>query len=117
MRGSDVDPERDTERRHEQFAQTVAALADGELTFDPPFDIASAAALAANMDVGDIALALWSVTAQRDVHYTVQIHALVPGQPALEPREILDTTVSSTANLVALLEMFIDELHLKRNGD
>lgn len=94
-----------------EFAAAVSSLARGELTFPAPFDLSSAAALAANIDQGATAQSLFEVTAARDCAYDVRIVARCAGQPELERREVLDTSVASTGLLVALLEGLLDELH------
>lgn len=88
------------------FAQAICSLAQGNLMFPPPFDLASSAALAANDDLGEIAEKLYEVTAQRDTGYRVRIHATAPGVP---DREVINCTVTSTPTLIALLDTLIDE--------
>lgn len=88
------------------FAKAVGALADGDLTFTPPFDLATSAALAANIDTGAIAQQLFEVTAQRDTGYRVEIYAVAPD---VEDREILKTSVASTNLLIELLDGLLDE--------
>lgn len=89
------------------FARAVAALTDGGSLFSPPFDLASAAALAANIDRSEIAHRLFEVTAQRDTGYRVAIYATAEG---VADREVIDTKVDSTALLIILLDGLIEEL-------
>src|ERR1041384_5367842 len=103
----------DSEGLRELFMGIVSDLADGELTFPPPFDLAASTALASNIDVGVIALKLFQVTQQRDCRYRVSIHAISPDDEALD-REIVNTTVSSTRLLFALLDGLMEELHARR---
>lgn len=91
----------------EAFGRVIAKLSDGDLTFQAPFDLASSAALAANMDSGELAAALFRVTQSRETNYRVHIAAVVPD---LEPRDVVNTTVSGEGLLVALLEGLIDEI-------
>lgn len=93
--------------------RTVSAVADGELTFPPPFDLASAAALQENIDLGELALQLFHATASRDTGYEVTIHALAPEGSEPLRREIINTTVASTSLLFALLEGLMDELEAR----
>lgn len=96
--------------------QTVAAVADGELTFPPPFDLSTSAALASNIDRGWLAQKLADVTASRDCGYEVSITALTPGVPDPMRREIINTTVSSTRLLFTLLESLMDELEARMDA-
>lgn len=91
------------------FAQVVSALTRGGLLFPPPFDLATAAALAANLDVGKIAEQLFEVTAQRNTGYRVAIYATAPG---VEDREVIDTAVDSPDLLITLLDGLLEELLL-----
>lgn len=91
----------------------VSAVADGELTFPAPFDLASAVALRENDDAGTLALHLFHATAARDTGYQVTIHALTPEGSEPLRREIIDTTVASTPLLFALLEGLMDELEAR----
>lgn len=88
------------------FASAISDLADGNLMFPAPFDLASSAALAANVDSGEIAEKLFAVTAQRDTGYRVVIYATAPG---VEDREVVNTTVTSTGLLLVLLDELIEE--------
>lgn len=81
--------------------------------FRPPFDLATSAALAANIDGGSTAQQLFDVTAQRDTGFRVEIHAVAPGVP---DREVIKTTVASTSLLIELLDGFIEE-QLARNEE
>lgn len=99
---------------HQQFRKIMAALADGELTFRWPFDLATSAALAANIDHGQLAQDLFDVTAQRDTAYRVSIHAVAPDVP---DREVINTTVPSTAMLMHLLDGLIAEYFSEEEGD
>lgn len=96
------------------FLKIVSGLAEGELTFKPPFDLATSAALAANIDTARIAQALFDVTRLRDTAYRVSIHALAPGVP---DREVINTEVSSTDLLIELLDGLLDELVGDEEGD
>lgn len=89
------------------FARVVSALTRGGSLFPPPFDLASAAALAANIDRSQIAERLFDVTAQRDTGYRVTIYATAEG---VDDREVIDTTVDSSTLLVTLLDGLIEEL-------
>ncbi len=97
------------------FATAVSSLAEGELTFPPPFDLSSSAALAANIDNGDGAVRLFDVTAQRDCQYDVQIFARMGGGHGEEVRvrEVINTQVPSTPQLISLLDDLIEELHAR----
>ena len=97
--------------------ETVADLAQGELTFPPPFDLASAVALRDNTDAGDLALKLFAATAARDCGYQVTISALTPEGSEPMRREIINTTVASTALLAALLDGLLDELHDRHEAE
>ena len=89
------------------FAAVIASLAQGMLSFPPPFDVATSAALAANLDTGRIAEDLFDVTAQRQTGFRVAIYATAPG---VDDREVIETRVASPALLVSLLDGLIDEL-------
>lgn len=89
------------------FASAVAPLAEGNLTFPSPFDLAASAALAANDDHGRLAVELFKLLALRDVSYRVTVHATAPGVP---DREVVNTTVAGAATLVALLDGLLDEI-------
>lgn len=93
-----------------RFSRVVADLAGGGLTFPPPFDFASSIALASNLDTGTMAQRIFDVTAGRDLQFSVQITACSPEHPGLS-RQVLDTTVSSTQVLTALLEGLLEELN------
>lgn len=93
-----------------RFARTVLSLAEGELTFPAPFDLATSGALASNVDADELALKLAAVTAQRDTSYEVKITAVVPNGDQSLRREVIDTVVCSTELLIALLDGFLDEL-------
>lgn len=95
-----------------RFGQVVADLADGGLTFPPPFDFATSLALAANIDAGELAQQLFAVTAARDTQFTVRIDACSAEQPGLS-RQVIDTTVDSTQLLAVLLEGLLEELYTK----
>lgn len=107
---SDTESTADREGLKAQFQAAVAPLADGELTFQPPFDLASAAALADNIDSGRIAEMLFAVTALRDCGFTVHITAHSPAHPELPDRELINTTVPSSRLLIALLDGLLNEL-------
>lgn len=94
------------------FDRVIACLAEGGLTFPPPFDFATSLALAANIDSGELAQKLFAVTAARDTQYRVQIHACSAEQPDLL-RPVIDTTVETTRLLTVLLEGLLDELYAK----
>lgn len=89
------------------FERIMGGLSDGDLTFQPPFDLATSAALAANMDKGDLAAALFKVTQARQTTFRVHIAAVAPD---LQPRDVINTTVSGEGLLVALLEGLIEEI-------
>lgn len=101
----------------EDFLAAVADLAEGELTFPPPFDLATAAALGENMDKGELALKLFEATASRDTGYRVLIEALTPEGSQPMRREIINTTVPSTMLLFALLDGLLDEIEARRDDD
>ncbi len=94
-----------------RFASAVASLAEGELTFGRPFDLASSAALADNIDSGPHAQGLFDVTALRDLVYDIEIRARSLDHPHVQPREVLRTQIGSTPLLISLLEDLIEELH------
>lgn len=94
-----------------RFASAVSSLADGDLTFGRPFDLASSTALADNIDSGQNAQRLFDVTALRDLIYDIQIRARSPEHPDVQPREVLCTEIGSTPLLISLLEDLIEELH------
>jgi hypothetical protein len=106
----------DSEGLRELFMEIVSDLADGELTFPPPFDLAASAALACNIDVGAIAVKLFNATRQRDCGYQVSIQAISPDDESVA-REIVNTTVPSTRLLLALLDGLMEELHDRRTAD
>jgi hypothetical protein len=99
---------------HTLFARITAALSDGDLTFQPPFDLATSAALAANADAGDIAQRLFDVTRVRDTTYLVQITEIAPG---VSDREVVNTTVSGAGLLIALLDGLIEEQLARQNSE
>jgi hypothetical protein len=101
----------------EAFMHTVADLAQGELTFPAPFDLASAAALRVNADDGELAERLFEATASRDCGYEVTIRVLTPEGSDPEQREIIDTTVSSTPLLIELLTGLLDELEARAEAE
>lgn len=105
MRSADTnrDGEDDLDAR---FNTVIATLAEGGLTFPAPYDLATSAALAVNVDVGAIALALFQVTAARDTGYRVEIYETAPGVPE---REVVNTTVDGTRLLIALLDGLAEE--------
>lgn len=105
----------DSQGLRELFMGILSDLAEGDLTFPPPFDLAASAALASNIDVGVIALKLFNATQQRDCGYRVSIHAISPDDESLG-REIVDTKVSSTRLLVALLDGLMEELTARRSA-
>lgn len=92
----------------------VADLAEGELTFPPPFDLSSSVALADNEDYGDLALKMFDASARLTYGYHVAITAVGPVRTGNSPaRTILDTTVPSTRLLFALLGGLMDELEAR----
>lgn len=95
------------------FAAAVSSLAEGELSFPPPFDLSSSVALADNIDVGVIAQRLFDVTAQRQTGFTVMISAYAVDHPEVPQREVIDTRVPDTRLLIALLEGFLEELYAR----
>lgn len=99
------------------FASAVSSLADGELVFPPPFDLPSAAALADNLDLGEIAERLFAVTAQRQMTYTVTITGRSPQHPEMPDRVLVDTTVPSENLLIVTLETLLDELYARQNNE
>lgn len=117
MRG-DADPETEGGRELEQpFVNAVAPLAEGNLTYPAPFDICTSAALAANIDTGDMAEKLFAVTALRQAGFHLTITAVAPGEPGLPEREIINTRTSSLHTLTVLLEDLLDELHERHQHD
>lgn len=99
-----------------QFVSAVSCLAEGELTFRAPFDLATSAALASNDDTGALAEEVFKLAASRDCGYRVTIHAVAPGGCGIE-REVINTTTPSTAVLMALLEGFLEELYDRHGID
>lgn len=98
------------------FMAAVAVLAEGELTFPAPFDLASSAALGDNVDEGGIAERLFDVSVRRECRYRVSIHELGPGdRPDAPSRPVLDTTVSNSQLLVHLLDDLSSELEARRH--
>ncbi len=96
---------------------TVAAsVGEGELTLDPPFDLATSAALANNIDRGDLAENLFRITALRECAYEVTITAVAPGDGEPERREIINTSVASTHLLFALLDDVLCEIENRLNA-
>lgn len=89
-----------------RFTQAVASLALGGLTFPAPFDLATSAALASNIDVGSIAERLFEATATRDTGYRVAIYETAPG---VADRAVIETSVPSTPVLIALLDGLLEE--------
>lgn len=77
----------------ERFHRAVGSLAHGELIFEAPFDLATAAGLAANDTDGPEAVDIEAATrGEVIVHYHVQITQVVDGQPELR-RQLVDTVV------------------------
>lgn len=97
----------DEDELKDRFARAVGSLAGGALTFQPPFDLATSAALSANIDEGDTADRLFDVTARRETAFRVQIHAIAPD---VADRELINTVVDNMDLLVGLLEDLLDEI-------
>lgn len=87
----------------EQFNRAVGSLADGALIFPAPFDLATAAGLAANDIDGADAVDVEAATrGEIGLHYHVQITQIVDGRPDLR-RPVVDTTVADPRLLRSLL--------------
>lgn len=97
----------DDQEWEKRFHLVTGAIARGGLTFPPPFDLASAAALAVNDDTGDIAARLFDITAQKLSRYRVTVTELADG---VDEREVINTTVTGQPQLITLLDEFINEL-------
>lgn len=106
----DLESTGDSSGLRDQFMTIVSGLSRGDLTFPAPFDLATSAALAKNIDVGRLAEQLFDVTAARDCGYEVTISALNHDDGDPMRREIINTTVASTGLLVVLLDGLLDEL-------
>lgn len=81
----------------ELFHRAVAALAEGELSFPPPFDLAASAALADNEHTGETAAALFEfIQKMTEIRYHVIVEAIVddpvPGGAPMR-REIVNCQV------------------------
>lgn len=96
----------------EQFQRVAAAVADGGLVMPAPFDLASAAALAANSDTGDAAEGMFAVTATRESKYEVRIVEIQDE----DRRALVDTTCAGQGPLFQLLEDVMDELEARRSN-
>lgn len=112
MRSDAEKADGDREALVRAFNRVISDLAEGGLTFPPPFDLATSLALASNLDRGELAERLFDVTAARETQFTVQIKACSAQYPELT-RQVIDTTVSSTQLLTVLLENLLDELYAK----
>ncbi len=80
--------------------------------FPAPFDLASSAALAANDDCGELAEKVFALAAARDCGYAVTITAMPSGSVAMR-RPVIDTTVTSTGTLIAVLEGLLEEIYAR----
>lgn len=98
------------DRRAEELSKIQCLLSDGELTAPAPFDVATSAALAANLDAGDIAEKLFDITSSRQPTYRVHIEE-VSGE---HTREVVNTTADGQRTLFALLDGLMDELEARR---
>jgi dethiobiotin synthetase len=94
-----------------ELQEIVTLLSDGELIAPAPFDAATSAALASNLDRGDIAERLFDITAQREPTYQVHIVEVSAGVT----REVLNTTADSSRTLFALLDGLMDEIAARRH--
>jgi hypothetical protein len=103
---SDAESKPSDSRLGQQFLEIAADVAEGGLVFPPPFDVASAAALAANEETGNTAEGMFAVTAARQSRYMVRI---VEVQDEVE-REVVDTTCIGQGPLFALLEDVMDQI-------
>lgn len=114
---SDADPSTDGDGKLlAAFMAAVAVLAEGELTFPAPFDLAASAALGDNVDVGSIAERLFEVSVQRDCRYRVSIHELAPtDRPDAVSRPLLDTTVANSRLLVHVLDDLLSEIQARHH--
>jgi hypothetical protein len=114
---SDADPSTDgTGGLIAAFMAAVAVLAEGELTFPAPFDLATSAALSDNVDEGLIAQRLFDVSVERECRYRVSIHELAPSdRPDAPSRALLDTTVQNSQLLLHLLDDLSSELQARRH--
>ncbi len=94
----------------DQFVAAVSLLADGELIFPPPFDLATAAALCRNTSGGDAAernfeRACDAVPRQ----FRLRLHQVAPGT-GVEPREIVDTTVPGLLQILTIVHGLVAEM-------
>jgi hypothetical protein len=96
----------------EEFFTIAADVAEGGLIMPAPFDVASSAALAANVDRGDMADKLFDVTAARDSKFLVHI-VEIQGD---ESREVINTTCIGQGPLFALLDDVMDEIETRRKA-
>lgn len=94
----------------EEFFAVAADVAQGGLVMPAPFDVASSAALAANVDRGDMADKLFDVTAARESRFMVHI---VEVQGELT-REVINTTCIGQGPLFRLLDDVMDEIEARR---
>lgn len=76
-----------------------------------PFDLAAAAALAANAGRGPDAETLHAIDRAVKLHYRVKVTATVPNRPELGSRDIVDATAQGINPLVCLLETLLDEIY------
>lgn len=96
----------------QEFFSVAAGAADGGLVMPAPFDVASSAALAANVDRGDMADKLFEVTAARNSQFKVHILE-IQGD---DSRELINTTAIGEGPLFALLDAVMDEIEARRKN-
>jgi hypothetical protein len=100
----------------EQFARTVGAVTDGEMTFPVPFDLRSAAALAANDSSGAYAIKLFnflrSVSTPR---YRIQFTELA-GDDAVVERALIDCVLDNPVVAAALVGHLAQQLTKDSEG-
>jgi len=93
----------------EEFFLIAADVAEGGLVMPAPFDVASSAALAANVDRGDMAAKLFEVTAARESSFSV----LIVEQQGDQARELINTTCIGQGPLFTLLDDVMDEIEAR----
>lgn len=108
----------DSEGLESSFMGVVTSVTDGDLTFPAPYDLATSAALASNIDTGGLAEKLFDVTADRDCRYEVTVTALSPvgAEPPMR-REIINTVAQSTQAMIALLDGLLDEIEARLDAE
>lgn len=99
----------------DEFAQAVAMLAKGRLLFRPPFDLATAEALARNEHAGQVAIGMFAATRGRHrPRFRVRIEEIAADGVGLPNREVIDTECGA-GPMKALLSAFLMELEARKD--